>query len=730
MKAPSQDQRQSTLSQEIRIPLSALQLGQLLGEGGFGKVFAGQWRPTALYETPVAIKQLKEAHLTEQVQSEFEAEVAVHAKLKSPGIVQLYGVTLEQPYCMVMEYMPNQSLDKYLQNNKRETVSWTVRIQLAQDIAVGLDYLHSQLPPIIHADIKSLNVLLDRKNRAKLADFGLASIKKETASKVQSASKMTTPGQPQGSLLWMAPELFRRGVESTALSDVYAYGMVLWEISAHQYPFATEAHKGPEIIKDFIREGDLDPFPKETPASYQALGDSCRSREKDQRPTAAKLLEMLGLMKGSEANASAKLSPAKSGKVPALPAKPGKALATQSGSPYLLQQTNPAAVRPASGNSPYLNNVDSAPSSKPIQAAQAAIGPYMLDSAPRAKEPNKALKGVGLVKGPIKQSPVKSIGGSQAEKLAALKTQLKASEEMAAQAAQGAERERREAEEIASLGAQLKATERRRIVLGGLKAEMSPGQHVDQQAREVSLKLKPKKVLALLTCVMRGDLEGVEGLLASNKALVYAQGDITDLSKRTFARITVFQYAVWALDKPMWDLILRYLPKESAAAQLQALESERADIRKAHGTNYNFEELFNKTRWHYDHLCEWAQSQRATYWLQEVGGAQRQVPAWLVLMWCERGRDSAWAKQPISQGFRRDLKHLSWWFDGKLGEAWAPRVRGSSPSASKAVGGGPEHCLAIGNDMVFLQKLVEAQSHELAELKTLVYQGKSPLMGN
>jgi serine/threonine protein kinase len=47
MKAPSQDQRQSTLSQEIRIPLSALQLGQLLGEGGFGKVFAGQWRSSS-----------------------------------------------------------------------------------------------------------------------------------------------------------------------------------------------------------------------------------------------------------------------------------------------------------------------------------------------------------------------------------------------------------------------------------------------------------------------------------------------------------------------------------------------------------------------------------------------------------------------------------------------------------------------------------------------------------
>jgi len=229
------------LSNDIAIPASKLNYTTLLGEGAFGRVYAGTWSHTALHQTDVAVKQLKIGNLSAMVLKDFQAEVTVHANLTSPHVVKLYGVTLEQPYCMVMEYMPNNSLDRYLQNHTPDQVTWTIRVRLAHDVAVGLHYLHTQKPPIIHADLKSLNILLDKDYRAKLADFGLATIKKETASRAYSVSKTTESGRPKGSLLWMAPELFKRRAKSSKASDVYAYGMVMWEIASHVYPFAEDA---------------------------------------------------------------------------------------------------------------------------------------------------------------------------------------------------------------------------------------------------------------------------------------------------------------------------------------------------------------------------------------------------------------------------------------------------------------------------------------------------------
>src|SRR3569832_703352 len=103
MQKETTGQRSLSLSQEISIPKKSLEQEKFLGDGGFGKVYSGTWRHTDLYKTPEAMKQLHEANFSARVLKEFESEVIVHAKLESPHIVKLYGVTLEQPYCMVME---------------------------------------------------------------------------------------------------------------------------------------------------------------------------------------------------------------------------------------------------------------------------------------------------------------------------------------------------------------------------------------------------------------------------------------------------------------------------------------------------------------------------------------------------------------------------------------------------------------------------------------------------
>src|SRR6185437_8723456 len=99
------------------------------------------------------------------------------------------------------------------------------------DMASGLAYLHSR--SILHRDVKSLNVLLDDYGKAKLTDFGLSRTKDETKSKDLLSTK-----QAVGTIQWMAPELFSRNPNYTQKSDIYSFGMTLWELVARRIPYA------------------------------------------------------------------------------------------------------------------------------------------------------------------------------------------------------------------------------------------------------------------------------------------------------------------------------------------------------------------------------------------------------------------------------------------------------------------------------------------------------------
>src|SRR5262249_41509438 len=109
-----------------------------------------------------------------------------------------------------------------------QDLPWPIRFQIALDVSYGLRDLHERA--ILHRDLKSLNILLDDRLRAKLTDFGLAKLKQETAATKASEAK----GTPQ----WMAPELFEDEPQMTEKSDVYSLGMVLWELASRQVPYA------------------------------------------------------------------------------------------------------------------------------------------------------------------------------------------------------------------------------------------------------------------------------------------------------------------------------------------------------------------------------------------------------------------------------------------------------------------------------------------------------------
>jgi tetratricopeptide (TPR) repeat protein len=262
----------------LSIPYRELNLEQELGRGGFGIVIKGTWQ-----RFTVAIKQLHLTNPSPAAKAEFEQEAITMAHLRAPNIVQLYGVCLDQvPYCIVMEYMPKGSLRDVLSSS--QSLPWEQREQLALDIACGLAFLHGK--NILHRDLKSLNVLLDNHDnrlRAKLSDFGLAQIKTET--------KLTSTQKSVGSLPWMAPELFGRRPVYSEKSDIYSYGMVLWEMASRKIPFQDAADVN--LIPGWVKEGEREPIPADCPAKIAHLIRFCWEGDAAKRFTANQVVERL-----------------------------------------------------------------------------------------------------------------------------------------------------------------------------------------------------------------------------------------------------------------------------------------------------------------------------------------------------------------------------------------------------------------------------------------------------
>jgi serine/threonine protein kinase len=134
---------------------------------------------------------------------------------------------------------------------------------------------------ILHRDLKSLNVLLDDRYRAKLCDFGLAKVKTETSS--------STKNEVAGTLAWMAPELFKRKAIYTKKADIYSYGMVLWEIAARQLPYQ-DANGNQALISKWVSEGEREEIPDDTPPKLASLIKFCWEAEPDKRPSAEQVV--------------------------------------------------------------------------------------------------------------------------------------------------------------------------------------------------------------------------------------------------------------------------------------------------------------------------------------------------------------------------------------------------------------------------------------------------------
>lgn len=204
------------------------------------------------------------------------------AGIRNPHIIQLYGICISQPYCLVMEFAAKGSLYAVLHSN--EQMDWPRRLKIAAGIAKGLAYLHNQNPVILHRDIKSMNVLLDESYTAKLTDFGLAKIK-DTA-----ASASTAIGAV-GTLHWMAPELFDEDDgHYTKACDVYSLGILFWELSSRKMPY--EGKKSQQIIAMVIQE-KREAIPSDCPAQFKTIIANCWKQKASERPVIENVIQTL-----------------------------------------------------------------------------------------------------------------------------------------------------------------------------------------------------------------------------------------------------------------------------------------------------------------------------------------------------------------------------------------------------------------------------------------------------
>ncbi|KAJ4712996.1 Serine/threonine-protein kinase [Melia azedarach] len=218
----SKGDNESNGAVDCEIRWEDLQLGQEIGQGSYAIVYRGLWNGS-----DVAVKVYFGNEYSEDTLQSYQKEIDIMKKLRHPNVLLFMGaISSQERLAIVTEFLPRGSLFKILHKNS-QTLDIKRRLRMALDIARGMNYLHYRNPPIVHRDLKSSNLLVDRNWTVKVGDFGLSRLKNATYLTAKSGS-----GTPQ----WMAPEVLRNE-PSNEKSDVFSFGVILWELMALAIPW-------------------------------------------------------------------------------------------------------------------------------------------------------------------------------------------------------------------------------------------------------------------------------------------------------------------------------------------------------------------------------------------------------------------------------------------------------------------------------------------------------------
>jgi len=297
----SRQQQQKNKSRAMEIPISSVRFIQELGEGAFGKVYKGELTGyVGGCSTLVAIKTLKPG-ANQKTRQDFVRESELMTDLRHPNIVCLIGVCMqEDPQCMVFEHMAHGDLHEFLiyhspksdsSNDSDESMEGRVLTQsemayIAIQIAAGMEYLSSH--HYVHRDLAARNTLVGENLTVKISDFGLSrDIYSADYYRVQTKSLLP--------VRWMPPESILYG-KFTTESDVWAFGVVLWEI----YSYGLQPYYGysnSEVI-EMIRSRQLLPCPEDCPSRMYAFMVECWHETPSRRPVFTEIHQRLRQWEG------------------------------------------------------------------------------------------------------------------------------------------------------------------------------------------------------------------------------------------------------------------------------------------------------------------------------------------------------------------------------------------------------------------------------------------------
>lgn len=306
----------------LEYPRNNIQYVRDIGEGAFGRVFQARAPGLLPMEsfTMVAVKMLKE-EASADMQNDFQREAALMAEFDHPNIVRLLGVcAVGKPMCLMFEYMAHGDLNEFL---RRRSPTQSVRtlshaslsgpslssevdsgplscaeqLSMSKQIAAGMSYLSER--KFVHRDLATRNCLVGEEMVVKIADFGLSR-------NIYSADYYKANENDAIPIRWMPPEsiFYNR---YTSESDVWAYGVVLWEIFSHgMQPYYGMGHE--EVIY-YVRDGHILSCPENCPLELYNLMRLCWSTHALDRPSFSSIHRILERMHQNALSTNAEAEP-------------------------------------------------------------------------------------------------------------------------------------------------------------------------------------------------------------------------------------------------------------------------------------------------------------------------------------------------------------------------------------------------------------------------------------
>ncbi|KFK42539.1 hypothetical protein AALP_AA1G007600 [Arabis alpina] len=280
---------------ELEAATNGLCEENVIGEGGYGIVYRGVLNDG----TKVAVKNL--LNNRGQAEKEFKVEVEVIGRVRHKNLVRLLGYCVEGAYRMlVYDFVDNGNLEQWIHGDVGDVspLTWDIRLNIILGMAKGLAYLHEGLEPkVVHRDIKSSNILLDRQWNAKVSDFGLAKL-------LGSESSYVTT-RVMGTFGYVAPEYACTGMLNEK-SDIYSFGILIMELITGRNPVDYSRPQGETNLVDWLKsmvgnrrsEEVVDPKIPEPPSSKALkrvllVALRCVDPDANKRPKMGHIIHML-----------------------------------------------------------------------------------------------------------------------------------------------------------------------------------------------------------------------------------------------------------------------------------------------------------------------------------------------------------------------------------------------------------------------------------------------------